>query len=150
MKIQFSSLSINIVWKNYSVFIFTKVVSCSWRCRCHRPKTAIIKWTCSLIPIFPSRNGHGIIGVHSPPPLKYLGSLWYQSSRSPLNLSGRTFSYFGHPHISIHVQDPLTLALLWINLIYYPLTHRFEAITLGWIKNFGITLTEIDKLGLES
>ena len=50
------SLSINIVWKNYSVFVFSKVVSCSWRCGYHRPKSAIIKWTCPLIlkssPIF--------------------------------------------------------------------------------------------------
>ena len=46
---QFSSQPIHIVWKDYSVFIFSKVVSCSWRCECHRPKTAIIKWTCPLI-----------------------------------------------------------------------------------------------------
>ena len=49
------TLSINIVWKDYSIFIFSKVVSCSWRCWYHRPKT-IIKWTCHLIltssPIF--------------------------------------------------------------------------------------------------
>ena len=43
------SLSISIVWKDYSVFIFSKVVLCSWRCERHRPKTAIIKWTCPLI-----------------------------------------------------------------------------------------------------
>ena len=42
--------------KDYSIFIFSKVVWCSWRCGYHRPKTAIIKWTCPLIltssPIF--------------------------------------------------------------------------------------------------
>ena len=49
------------------------------------------------------------------------------------------------PHIDICVGPP-TLALLWSNLIcypltllwrnfiYYPLTHQFQAITLGWIK----------------
>ena len=36
--------------------------------------------------------------------------------------------------------------LFWSNFIYYPLTHQFEAITLGWIKNFGITLTETDRV----
>ena len=35
---------------------------------------------------------------------------------------------------SIFVWDPLTLALLWNNLFFYPLTHCFEAITIGWIK----------------
>ena len=29
--------------------------------------------------------------------------------------------------------------MFWSNLIYYPLTHWFEVITLGWVKNFGIT-----------
>ena len=56
MEIEFPSLSVNIVWRDYSVFIFSKVVSCSWRCECHRPETAIIKWTCPLLlksgPIF--------------------------------------------------------------------------------------------------
>ena len=50
------SLSINIVWKDCSIFIFSKVVSYSWRCGYYRPKTAIMKWTCPLIltssPIF--------------------------------------------------------------------------------------------------
>ena len=44
MKIWFPSCSINIVWKDYSIFIFFKVVSCSWRCGYHRSKTTIIKW----------------------------------------------------------------------------------------------------------
>ena len=38
----------------------------------------------------------------------------------------------------------------WSNFIHYSLTHLFEAITLGLIQNFGITLTETDKLRLES
>ena len=48
-KWKYLNLSINIVWKDYSVSIFSKVVSCSWRCGCHRPKTTIIKWTFPLI-----------------------------------------------------------------------------------------------------
>ena len=65
--------------------------------------------------------------------------------RSPLNLSGRTVLLLAisDPHINICVGSLLTLlALLWRNLIYYPLTHWFDAITLGWIENFGITLTK--------
>ena len=34
---------------SYSILIFSKEVSCTWRCGYHRPKTAIIKWTCPLI-----------------------------------------------------------------------------------------------------
>ena len=78
---------------------------------------------------------HGIIGVHSPPkilgpPLIYLGG--------PLAILD--------PHINLCV-GPLNTCialkqfnllspntLLWSNFIYYPLTHQFEAITLGWIK----------------
>ena len=74
-----------------------------------------------------------------------LGPPWYQSSRSPLNLSVRTFSYFG-PTCQYMCRTPYTcVALKQFNLlppnilfssnfIYYPLTHQFEAITLGWIK----------------
>ena len=50
------------------------------------------------------------------------------------------------PHINICVRPPnncialkqfhllLPNTLFWSNFIYYPLTHQFEAITLGWIK----------------
>ena len=50
------------------------------------------------------------------------------------------------PHINICVGPPNTCValkqfnllppntLFWSNFIYYPLTHQFEAITLGWIK----------------
>ena len=67
--------------------------------------------------IFKSAN-HGIIGVYRPPP-KILGSpLIYLVG--PLAISDL--------HINI-CEDPLTLALLLSNLIYYPLTHCFEAIS---------------------
>ena len=45
-----------ILYERIIVLIFSKVISCSWRCGCHRFKTAIIKGTCPLIltssPIF--------------------------------------------------------------------------------------------------
>ena len=70
---------------------------------------------------------------------------WYQSSRSPLNLSGRTFSYFGPPYQYLCKTLNTCIALkqfnllppntmFWSNFIYYSLTHQFEAITQGWIK----------------
>ena len=40
---------------------------------------------------------HGIIGVHSPSPLN-LGLPLIPKLQVPLNLSGRTFSYFGSPY----------------------------------------------------
>ena len=83
----------------------------------------------------------GFIG----PPLKFLVPPWYQSSRYLLNLSSRTFSYFGPLYqylcntpdtgIALKQFDLLpSNTLFWSNFIYYPLTHQFEAITLGWIK----------------
>ena len=63
----------------------------------------------------------------------------------PLDLYGRTFSYFG-PHINICVGSSNTCValkqfnllppntLFWSNFVYHPLTNWFEAITLGWIK----------------
>ena len=67
-------------------------------------------------------QNHGIIGVHRPPlnlgpPLIYLVG--------PLAILDR--------HINICGRPPNT-SFLWSNFIYYPLTHQFEAITLGWIK----------------
>ena len=34
---------LHIVWKDYSVLIFSKAVSCIWRCGCHRLKAKITK-----------------------------------------------------------------------------------------------------------
>ena len=84
---------------------------------------------------------------------------WYQSSWSPLIYLVGLLA-ISDPHINICVGPPNTCialkqfhlllpnTLFWSNFIYYP--QRFEAKTLGWIKNFGITLTETDKLRLES
>ena len=56
------------------------------------------------------------------------------------------------PHIDICVGPPNTCValkqfnllppntLLWSNLIYYALTHQFEAVTLGWIKTCQVIL----------
>ena len=63
-------------------------------------------------------TNHDIIGVHSPSP-KILGP--------PLIYLVQLLAILD-PHINICV-GPLTLALFWSNLIYYPLTHLFEAIS---------------------
>ena len=127
--------------------------------------------TCLLqILSFASRFGlfemkHGMIGVHSPPTPQIYIPPWYQSSRSPsIYLVG--LLAISDTHINIYVGPPNTCialkqfnllfpnTLFWSNFIYYPLTHRFEAITLGWIKTcvkwFWDNLTETDKLRLES
>ena len=85
---------------------------------------------------------------------------WYQNSRPPLNYLVGLLA-ISDPHINICVKpsNPCIAlkwfnllppnTLFWSNFIYYHQIHQFEVITLGWIKNFGITSTETDKLRLD-
>ena len=102
---------------------------------------------------------YGIIGVHSPPSNR--SPLYTKAPGPPLIYLIETLA-ISDAHINVCVGSPNTFfalkqfnllppnTLFWNNFIYYPLKHQFEAITLGSVKNFGITLTESDKLRLES
>ena len=97
------------------------------------------------------------LGFIAPPPRNFRSPLDTKAPR-PLLIYLVGLLAISDSHINICIGPPNTCValkhfnllppntLFWSNFIYYPLTCRFEAITLGRIKNFGITLTETDKL----
>ena len=88
------------------------------------------------------------------PPMASLGCIGPPKFRFPLDIKAPGpaliflvgISPISDPHINICVGPHNTCValkqfnllptntLFWSNFIYYPQTHRFEAVTLGWIK----------------
>ena len=93
----------------------------------------------------PSHKHMASLGFIAPPPLNLGSPLIPKLQVPPLIYLVGLLSVLD-PHINTCVGPPNTCValkqfhllppntLLWSNFIYYPLTHQFEAITLGWIK----------------